>query len=119
MSSSVSFSLGGVLARVRGLRLAVVFRSAARCALSGDFVRGAALLDFGAARFAFAGLAGLIVLFDWGDSSPGVAEAAAGDIGSVTLFKLFSIYFSFSSASLYARKKTAQAEISMDEALAE
>src|SRR5262249_31198330 len=119
MSSSVNFSSGGVLARVRGLRLTVVFRTAARCGLLADFVRGASLLGFSEVRFALEGFAGLFVPFVWSDSFPGPAGVASGDIGSLARFKLFAIYFSFLSASLYARRKTAQAEIGMGEALIE
>lgn len=117
MSSSVNFCSRGVLARLRGLRTTVVFRPTAGCGLSVDFERAATLEPFAALRFTLAGFTGLVVPFVWVDSLGGVAEVTSGEIGSLALLKLFAIYFSCSSGSLYARKKTMQAEIGMDEAL--
>jgi hypothetical protein len=94
-----------------------VFRPTARCGLSVDFERGTILVVFGALGFTLAGFAGLVVPLVWVGSFAGVAGATSRGIGSLTLLKFFAIYFSFSSASLYVRRKTVQAEIGMDEAL--
>ncbi|MGH8093816.1 MAG: hypothetical protein ACREIF_10125 [Chthoniobacterales bacterium] len=51
-------------------------------------------------------------------STSGTERETSAAAASFDFFELFAIYFSFTSASLYAQRKTAQAEIGMKKATA-
>lgn len=105
-------------AAVRGWRAAGVLRGFALRVLPADFGREADLATLPAGLFAAVGFAAFAKPLLFSASLSGATGLISGAAVSFDFFELFAIYFSFTSASLYAQSKPAQAEIGMKKASA-
>jgi hypothetical protein len=92
----------------RGFPAAELLRATAERDLAGDF----GLADFWVETVPGSGFFDLAMPLPFCKSGTGAAGLFSGTADSLVFFEIFAIYFSFTSASLYARGKTAQAEIS-------
>jgi hypothetical protein len=98
--------------------VAGVLRAFTLRVLPADFGRDADFATLAAGRFAAAGFAAFAGLSPLRASLSGAQGLISGAAVSLDFFELFAIYFSFTSASLYAQSKPAQAEIGMKKASA-
>jgi hypothetical protein len=82
-----------------------------RATVERDLAEDFGLADFWVGTVPGSGLSDLATPFPFCKSVTGAAGLFSKAGGSLVFFEIFAIYFSFTSASLYARRKAAQAEI--------